>query len=246
MHLRRAAILLMFLFTFPVFSIESGNLYSEGESIVIEDFNKTGDVFFREWKNMDSSESPWQEYYLLTENGKKFLRGSTERDTSLSIQIGKILNNSWSIFNYPVLSWEWRVHTVPENADESRTSTNDSAAGIYVLFQRKKVPFLGVKYQPVNWIKYVWSSTLPVGTVIPRKKVQSGIILYDGRYVVVASGKENLGKWMSFRRDVVADYTRFFGARPSANPVMIALLTDSNKSRTKAITDYAAILAWKY
>ena len=244
MHLRRVAILL--IFTFQIISSDPGKLYPESENIALEDFNKTGDVFFREWRNMDSSESPWQEYYLLTENGKKFLRASTERNTSLSIQIGKAMNNYWDIFTYPVLSWEWRIYSVPENGNESRSSRNDSAAGLYVLFQRKKVPLLGARYQPVNWIKYVWSSTLPVGTVIPRKKEKSGIVLYDGRYVVVASGKKNLGKWISLRRDVIADYIRFFGTRPSANPVMIAILTDSDKSRSKAIADYADIRAWKY
>lgn len=97
----------------------------------------------------------------------------------------------------------------------------------------------------MNWIKYVWSSTLPVGTVIPRKKVQSGVILYDARYIVVASGGKDLGKWMSFKRDVISDYKKHFGKAPSANPVMVAILTDSDKTGSSAVADYANIAAQK-
>lgn len=245
MRPKRAVILMILLLLLPLISGNSGTLYSEPESIVIEDFNKSGDVFFREWKNMESSVNPWEEYYLASENGKKFLRASTERNPALSIQIGKVVNNKWNIFNYPVITWEWRAHRLPVNGNESRSSRRDSAAGIYVLFQRKKIPLVGWQHQPMNWIKYVWSTTLPVGTVIPRKKVQSGVTLYDGRYVVVASGEKELGKWISFKRDVVSDYRTYFGKTPSANPVMVALLTDSNKTGSRAVADYANIIARK-
>lgn len=245
MHLRKAAILLILLSMIPFFTGHSHHLYSEPGNIIIEDFNKSGDSFFREWKNRDSSDSPWQVYYLLSENGKNFLRGSTEKNPGLSIQIGKLVKSSWDISSYPVMSWEWRVHSIPANGNESQTGSNDSAAGIYVLFQRKKVPLVSWQYQPVNWIKYVWSSTLPVGTVIPRKKVQSGVTLYEGRYVVVASGKKDLGKWLTFRRDILADYKKFYGRKPSFNPLMVAILTDSNKTKSIAVADYANIIVWK-
>jgi len=245
MRLKRAVILMIFLLILPFIPGNSINLFSEPESIVIEDFNKSGDSFFKEWKNMESSDNPWEEYYILSENGKKFLRASTEKNPALSIQIGKVVNNKWNIFNYPVITWEWRVHRIPANGNEARSSRRDSAAGIYVLFQRKKIPLVGWKHQPMNWIKYVWSSTLPVGTVIPRKKIQSGVTLYDGRYIVVASGVRDLGKWISFKRNVVSDYKKYFGKAPSANPVMVALLTDSDKTKSRAVADYANIVVRK-
>mgnify|MGYP000889810140 FL=1 len=245
MRLKRAVILLILLSLLPFIPGSSLNLYSEPESIVIEDFNKSGDLFFKEWRNMDSTHKPWDEYYLLSENGKKFLRASTERNPELSIQIGKVVNNQWNIFSYPVITWEWRVHRLPVNGNESRSSRRDSAAGIYVLFQRKKIPLVGWQHQPMNWIKYVWSTTLPVGTVIPRKKVQSGVTLYDARYIVVASGEKELGKWISFKRNVISDYKTYFGKAPSANPVMVAILTDSDKTKSRAVADYANIVARK-
>ncbi len=245
MLLRKTTLLLFLISILPFFSDHPAQLHADQEYIVIENFNKSGEAFFREWKNRDTSDRPWQVYYLSSENGKKFLRGSTAGNKTLSIQIGKQVNNTWNIFNYPVMSWEWRVHSIPSGGKESSSKKNDSAAGIYVLFQRKNIPLVGWKYQPVNWIKYVWSSSLPVGTVIPRKKIKSGITLYEGRYVVVASGKKDMGKWLSFRRDVLADYKRLYGTNPPSNPLLVAILTDSNKTKSTAVADYANIIAWK-
>jgi hypothetical protein len=46
MRLKRAVILLILLSLLPFIPGSSLNLYSEPESIVIEDFNKSGDLFF--------------------------------------------------------------------------------------------------------------------------------------------------------------------------------------------------------
>jgi len=246
MRLKRTVILLIILCIYSSFSGSTSKLFSEPEIIIIEDFNKSGRAFFKDWKNMYSSDKSWNEYYLLSENGKTFLRGSTEKNPELSIQIGKVVHNAWNIFTHPVITWEWRVHRIPAGGNESISDRNDSAAGIYVLFQRKKIPLIGKKNQPVNWIKYVWSSTLPIGTVIPRKKVQSGVILYEGRYVVVASGSKDLGKWLTFRRNVLSDYRNLFGSSPAANPIMIAFLTDSNVTKSSSVADYANISVRSY
>lgn len=224
----------------------SGNLYPDQDSIVIEDFNKSGAEFFSQWEDRESAENPSKEYYIDSEGDKKFLRATTLNNCNLSIQIGKLVNTgksplNWYIYNYPVMSWEWRAHVLPDNGNESQRDKNDSAAGLYVLFQRKKIPFTGWKYQPVNWIKYVWSTTLPVGTVIPRKKEKAGVILYEGRIMVVASGKKDLGKWITFRRNVLDDYIRLYGQKPLYNPIMVAILTDSNSTKSKAVADYANI-----
>ena len=147
MHLRRAAIILFLLPVLTVFTDSKGNLNAEQGAIVIEDFSKSGNIFFREWRNRDTSEKPWNIYYLSSEGGKNYLRASTEKNRRLSIQIGKPVNSAWNIFTHPFLSWQWRVHSIPANANESRSGSNDSAAGLYVIFQRRKVPLLSLQNQ---------------------------------------------------------------------------------------------------
>jgi hypothetical protein len=152
----------------------------------------------------------------------------------------------WDINSYPILTWQWRVHRLPLGANEAKRGRNDSAAAIYVLFQRKQIPYLSWRYQPVNVIKYIWSSSLPAGMVVKKKKIQFGSIIYEGRFIVLESGNKKIGKWISEKRNVLKDYIRVFGKKPTYNPILIAILTDSNNTKSSAIADYDNIVIKKY
>ena len=104
---------------------------------------------------------------------------------------------------------------------------------------------MGWQNQPVNWIKYVWSSTLPVGTVVNTNRTSMGVTLFEGRYVVVASGPGELKKWVTFKRNIAEDYRELFGSAPRFSPSMIAILTDSNDTKSVAAADYDNIRASK-
>ncbi len=224
---------------------------TQPECLMIEDFQKYNGKPFPDWSFREDYSEASAIYSIIEENGKKFLRGSTVHANYL-VQLAKQVNqhdetnpNSicWDIHSFPCISWEWRVNIIPDGGNENDERTNDSAASIYVVFQKRKGAFGGWKYQPANWLKYVWSSTLPVGTVISRKFSKFGISLYDGRYIVVASGNKNLGKWITFRRNVLADYEAYFGEKPRFNPIVVGILTDSNSTGTKAESDYDNITA---
>ena len=102
---------------------------------------------------------------------------------------------------------------------------NDSAAGIYVIFSR----FLGIPKQ----LKYVWSTTLPEGTVGRRDKI------FRPWFFVVESGEANLGKWTFETVDLVQHYRAKIGGRPADRTVGLGLLTDANSTRAYAEADYA-------
>lgn len=227
-------------------------LYPANDFIVLEDFEKYNSYPFAEWKHKKQFKDSYLIYSLVKENNNKFLRGSsliinTSTQLVKEINYNKITGKSlinWDIYKYPCLSWQWRVHLIPENANESIPELNDSAAGIYVIFQKRIVPFAGWQYQSANWIKYVWSSSLPVGTIITRDYSKAGIDIYDGKYVVVASGKKNLGEWITFKRNVLEDYIKFFGEKPKYNPILIGILTDANNTKSKVQADYDNIRAY--
>jgi len=240
---KRVAILISLLMTALFFGLpEVKDLFSQSDYIIIENFQKYSGNPFSEWTTRDEIKKATPVYKIMEENGKKFLRASTV-NTNNSVQIGKG-NIKWDIKTYPCLNWEWRARILPDGGNESNSKTNDSAAGLYVVYQTKSIPLVGWQYQPANWIKYVWSTTLPVGTVIPRKISKMGFDL-EGRYVVVASGKKDLGKWISFKRNVVDDYQKFFGTKPPYKSIMIGILTDSDNTNSKAEADYGVIKASK-
>ena len=240
---KRTIILISLLITALFFGLtQSNDLFSQSDYIIIEDFQKYKGNPFSEWTSREDIKQAAPVYKIVEEGGKKFLRASTV-NVNNSIQIGKG-NLKWDIKTHPYLSWEWRARILPEGGNENISEKNDSAAGLYVVYQTKSIPFVGWQYQPANWIKYVWSSTLPVGTVRARKISKAGFNL-EGRYVVVASGKQDLGKWITFKRNVVDDYQKYFGSKPPYKSMMLGILTDSNDTKSTAEADYGVIKASK-
>ncbi len=214
---------------------------------IIEDFEGYKKFPFYSWKIRKNNKNKYVIYRIKKQKENKYLSATTRYSTN-SIQLGLPLNryaqkkgHIWQIYKYPYLSWKWRVKKIPKGGCERPGGKNDSAAGIYVIFQSKRIPFLSWKYQPVNWIKYVWSSTLPKGTVVKRTIQKYGLTI-RGRYVVVASGKKGLNRWKTFKRNVLADYRKYFGTNPKYNPLMIGILTDANATRALAEADYDDII----
>ncbi len=234
-----------------VYLFQSERVFSQSDFIMLEDFQKYNGNPFSDWSFQKEYEKAASIYSIVEENGNKYLRASTLKTNSM-VQLGKEINKNklvgknkvnWNIYSYPFISWDWRVHIIPAGANENDNDLNDSAASIYVVFQKSRVPFTNWQKQPANWIKYVWSSTLPVGTVVSKKVTKMGVFLYEGKTIVVATGKKDLGKWITFKRNVLADYQTHFGGNPSFNPSVIGILTDSNSTGSKAEADYDNIKA---
>ncbi len=208
----------------------------EKEYVVLENFTKYNkmDDFFNNWLLRDDKKSQAIKIYdIISENNNKFLKVISSGN---SIQIAKKIK--WDITSFPVLSWKWRAIELPEKADESARGKNDSGAAIYVIFQRTRLPFLSWKYQPINVIKYVWSTSLRVGEVVKKTKTKLGNTIYEGRFIVIESGIANLDKWITEERNVLKDYTDVFGENPKYNPILIAILSDSNDTKSRAVADY--------
>jgi hypothetical protein len=114
---------------------------------------------------------------------------------------------------------------VPAGGDEREKATNDSAAGVYVVF---KGALGGLVPRAV---KYVWSAREPRGAAFPSPGYSTAQI------VVLESGTDGAGQWRTERVDVAADYRRLFKAEPP-EVQGIAVLTDSDNTGTRAAADY--------
>lgn len=223
-------------------------LYPEQNCIVLEDFETYGSNPFPAWESREAYDKVKKIYSVMIEGDRKFLHAST-LDYNKMIQIGRPIKNIklagsdksyWDIYQNPYIQWEWRVHVLPKDANEN--TVNDSAAAIYVVFPRKNLPVLDWEKQPADWLKYVWSSTQPVGTVVKKHVEKFGVTLYNGKTIVVATGGKNLKKWITFRRNVLQDYRTYFGKNPKYHPSMIGILTDANSTKSSAIADYDNIM----
>lgn len=171
-----------------------------------------------------------QRFYVVEEGGDKFLRGETnDRRVRMSMATnGENGNTTWNLSEYPVLSWKWRAQELPPGAREDDEDLNDTGAAVYVTFETN---WLGLPRS----IKYTYSSTLPVGTVISFRGL---------RVVVVSTGRDGYkDEWVSVERDVVADYRRYFDRSAPTMPIGISVWTDSTETGTSSKADFGPIKA---
>lgn len=195
--------------------------------LVLEDFSGTPvGQLPQGWKWRNKDEDKPKPYLVEGAEGGRYL---VARDTGSSVILGKDLQ--WNPLVYPILTWCWRVNTLPPGGDERYDRTNDSAAGLYVIYSTN---WLGVPRQ----IKYVWSSTLDEGTSGRRNKVARPF------FVVMESGAQNLGKWIFEQVDLVADHQRFYEKKPPDRTMGLGILTDANSTHSYAEAFYAGLRVW--
>lgn len=157
-------------------------------------------------------------YSIAEEGGNRFLRAYADKQ---DVQIG-ISRPTIKAKEFPALQWRWRVKQLPTGADERAEKTNDSAAGVYVVFDSTLLP---------RALKYVWSASLPVGT---RMKSP---VYWRSRVIVLQSGTTHVGEWRHEMIDYYQDYKDFFGEEPG-KVIGIAVLTDSDTTKSVAEAHY--------
>lgn len=193
------------------------------KSITIEAFDDSAPGGFpltwKAWRGDD--ELARSLYTIREEKGNRYLHAA---DDGSSVIILKQVSE-WDANEYPVLSWRWRATVLPEDGDERIRSKNDSSVAVYVVLDQN---FIGVP----KTLKYVWSTTVPVGTHYRREGIGRPHV------IVLETGKEKLGQWVEESVDVHADYVRIFGKKPPRKAVGIGILTDGNATGTDSRGDY--------
>ena len=242
MSLSKTAVLLTsFFFLSPTLLLaQDGDEFKEplerkkNGDIIIEDFenDKVGSLPSR-WYNRDVNrkanhpeEAELFHYSIEKEWGNQFLHYAHTDARHLNLPLAKRVD--LNIYENPILSWKWRVNKIPEGGNEDSKNMNDAAASIYVVFDMGRVAL--VKRVPKS-IRYTWSSTLDEGTELSK-------FFGNQKIVVMQSGEENLGKWITEERNIVVDYKRLFGDDPPKKPLAILIMSDADDSNSLAIADY--------
>ena len=189
------------------------------ECMVIDDFSRAAvGAFPPEWKVRKDEGK--EVYAVREEGGTRYLRATAN---GRGIQAGRA--QEWDLAAYPVLTWRWRPLEFPKGADERDASTNDSVLAVYMAVPHSKI-------RGPQAVKYVWSERVPVGT-----SLESNGGLTQVR--VLRSGAGKRGEWTVERVNVRDDFLKAFNAREVPKPAGIAVLTDSDDTRSTAVGDYA-------
>lgn len=205
-----------FFIFFAVTFFVAASLTASAEIKYIEGFsNSKAGEFPKRWRSRPGQgDAAKSVYKVQEEGGNKYLAADDENGTS--VQIFKVAH--WDIEKYPVLTWRWRARKFPKGANETIPAKNDSACGLYVSFGILRGEAL----------KYVWSTTAPVGTFYEKN---------DKMHIIVKRSGGG-GQWVGESVNLLEDARKAFGKVPDRTLSGIAILTDGNATQSPAACDY--------
>ena len=170
-----------------------------------------------DWKGQTWGQ-PTYDLEIVLDNGQPVLR---LRSRGAHSTINRDLRGWVDINQTPILEWSWKVTTLPTGGNACEKSTDDQAAQVYVAWMRAPESVRS------RIIGYIWDSTAPAGTICKSQKTSTVT------YVVLRSGADELGKWITERRNVVEDFRRIYGEAPD-KPTALSLSIDSDDTRSSA------------
>ena len=159
----------------------------------------------------------------VVEDGEVSAARLRSANTSFSIQKGVKVD----LEQFPMLTWKWKVTQLPVGGDFRESATDDQAAQLFVAFSKSQA------------IVYVWSSTVPKGTMASTSPAPFMTV----KVVVVESGPAKTGRWVSEIRNVHRDYKKLFRSEP---PPVYALRLQINSQHTESSAEcYFADVAFE-
>jgi hypothetical protein len=125
------------------------------------------------------------------------------------------------------IRWCWKIDHTPPGASDRTVRDYDHAARLIIAFDT----FIG----PPRSIDYLWANSEPIGTAMPHP------LMGRAQMLVLESGNDRAGGWITEERDVTADWRRLFPGRAMPKIVGIGVLTDTDSTHTQVTADYESI-----
>ena len=194
------------------------------------------------WKPLTFKKIPKQTAYELIKDGDAVVVKAVS-DASAS-GLTKAVNIDPK--EYPIVRWRWKVENVLKHSDVTRKDGDDYSARLYITFayDPDKVS-LGKKLKfktgqaifgdiPIAALNYIWDTKTPIGTIVENAYTDFA------QMVVVESGMQKVGRWVSEERNIYEDYKQAFGEEP---PLMngVAIMTDTDNTKEQATAYYGDI-----
>jgi hypothetical protein len=159
---------------------------------------------------------PAYDFTIVEDDGRRALKlTSRDEHSTIAKEIAVDLEAT------PILEWSWKVLELPRGADLRDRATSDLTGHLFVAWPRFPEALRS------RLIGYAWGTSEPPNSVLRSRK--SGTVTF----VILRSGAEGLGRWVTERRDVVADYRNIHGERPD-HPKAIAISIDTNDTHATA------------
>ncbi len=169
------------------------------------------------------------EYSLVAEGSTRVLRAISNAAAS-----GLVYETEYDPFEYPILTWRWKVDNVIAKGNGLTKAGDDYAARVYVVFPQWPESLIFPKLG--KSISYIWANHLPKDVPTPNAYTSKAMM------IAVESGAEKVGQWVTVRRNIVDDYRKAFDEDPP-DVGAIAIMTDTDNTGESATAWYGDIAA---
>jgi DUF3047 family protein len=160
---------------------------------------------------------PKYDFVITEDEGRRALHVASHDEHST---IAKEVNIN--VEATPILEWSWKIVETPAGADVRRRETSDLTGYLVVVWPR--IPHA----LRSRLLAYAWGSTEPIGALERSRK--TGTLTF----VILRSGAEQSGRWLTERRNIVDDYRRVYGEPPEEGPKVVVISIDTNDTHSKA------------
>ena len=199
----------------------SGASVAWGQSTVVVDFSTARETVPQGWELSVHAGEPHLQ--LVQDDGKQaLLMRSNQASFSIQRKIHVSLQAS------PLLVWDWKVTELPKGGDFRRSGNDDQAAQLIIAFSSSR------------FLSYIWDSTAPKGTIASA----SAPLFKKIFAVVMQSGTQGLGTWVTERRNLIDDYKQAYGEAPKViEGVRIQINSQHTQSRAESYWHSIAVTA---
>jgi hypothetical protein len=181
-------------------------------------------------------------YTVVETNGSSAVKAESRAAAS-----GLIRKIRIDPYEYPWITWRWKVENVLKKGDVTKKEGDDYPARIYITFaydptrlsflertKYKAAKLLYGEYPPTGAINYLWGSNAATGTVVPNPFTERAMM------IVVESGAAKLNQWIEEKRNVLEDYRQAFQSEP---PMIsgVAVMTDTDNTGESAVAWFGDI-----
>ena len=145
------------------------------------------------------------------------------------------------------VSFDWQVERLIPGADMGQRDTEDSPVRLILVFEGDRQQFspknamlselshsLTGEPMPYATLMYVWCNQCPPESVIVNPRTDRI------RKLAVESGPGRVGQWLSYSRDIRADFEKAFGEAPGAL-LGVGLMTDTDNTRSTTRAWYGQV-----
>jgi hypothetical protein len=145
------------------------------------------------------------------------------------------------------IDFSWKVAQLIPGADLSQRDAHDSPVRLVLVFEGDRSEFsmknamlselsLTLTGEPLPYatLMYVWCNACAKEDLYVSPRTDRI------REIALEAGPERLGQWLSYRRDVRADYFKAYGQAPGAL-VGVGIMTDTDNTRQSTVAWYGPI-----